>query len=112
MAYSANISKSAPGGAALSVTVALIQYYAGTPGSSYLPIGTTCPESQAAGGAVTHVAADKACKGVQGLRIIIGDTFDSIHSGFEMTNFNFHTNGTQPSVSATWALSGPVFIST
>lgn len=107
MAHPANVSNATSGGDALSTTVALISYYTGSPGNSYLPIGTTCPESQAAGGAVTHVAADKACKGVQGLRIIIGDTFDSVHSGFEMTNFNFHCAGTQPSISATWAMNGP-----
>lgn len=108
MAYPSTVSRSTPGTTALSVTMGMIQYYAGTPGSSYLPIGLTCPESQAAGGAVTYVAADLKCQGVQGLRIIIGDTFDSIHSGFEMCNFNFHCNGTQPSMSVSLSLPGPM----
>lgn len=108
--YGSTISSSAPGTSAFTVTTALISYYAGSPGSSYLPIGTTCPESQAAGGAVAYVGSDKKCQGVQGLRIIIGDTMDSIHSGFEMCNFNFHCNGTQGSVSVSYAMNGPMLI--
>jgi hypothetical protein len=108
MAFPASVSPVTPGGDSFTVTTAYIQYYAGSPGSSYLPVGTTCPESQAAGGAVAYVGSDKKCQGVQGLRITIGDTMDSIHSGFEMTNFNFHCNGTQSSISASWALNGPI----
>ena len=108
MALPATISSTTPGTSAFSTTVAMISYYTGSPGSSYLPLGTTCPESQAAGGAVAYVAADMKCQGVQGLRIVIGDTFDSIHSGFEMCNFNFHCNGTQVSVASAMSLPGPV----
>lgn len=107
MACPTCITGSTPGTSAFSITAAMISYYKGIPGDSYLPLGKTCPESQAGLGAVAYVAADMKCEGVQGLRIVIGDTFDSIHSGFEMTNYNFHCNGTQMSVAANFALNGP-----
>ena len=109
--WSVSISASDQGSESLNNTVS-IQYYAGSPGSSPLPPGTACPEgvALAAGKAVVHVAADKYCKGVQGIRIVIGDTAESIHSGFEMVNLNFGCNGTQPSVSNSFQLGGPIAV--
>ena len=109
--WSVSISASDQGGESLNNT-AYINYYAGSPGSSPLPPGTACPEgvALAAGKAVVHVAADKFCKGVQGIRIVIGDTAESIHSGFEMVNVNFGCNGTQASVASSFNLGGPVAV--
>lgn len=104
-----NISSSTPGGDRLTIkSDGGVNYHPNSPGSSPLPIGVGCPESKAAGGAVTHVAADKSCKPVQGLRIIIGDTAESIQGGFDMCNFNFHCNGTQPRVASLISLPGPI----
>lgn len=91
-------------------TSRLINYYRGQPGGMTLPVGGGCTESRAmeAGGAVTLVISDYACEKVQGIRIIIGDTAESIHSGFEMVNMNFHTSGTQTTVATNLNLSGPV----
>lgn len=77
---------------------------------SWLQPGTNCPESVAlaAGRAVTHVAADKSCKGVQGITINIGDTWNSIHSGFSMVNVNFGCNGEQGCCASFASLEGPV----
>jgi hypothetical protein len=90
----------------------MINYYAGSPGSSPLPPGTACPEgiAMAAGRAVTYVKTDGFCQGVQGIRIVIGDTAESIHSGFEMVNLNFGCNGTQPSCSNCFQLGGPLAV--
>ena len=102
-----------PGGEeGVTFSMALIQYYAGTPGSTYLPPGLACPEFAAmeAGGAVTYVKSDKHCQLVQGIRITIGDLSESVHSGFELVNLNFHCNGTQPSVSNNMSLKGAIFV--
>lgn len=109
--WSVSISASDVGSETLGSSVT-IQYYAGSPGSSPLPPGEACPEgiAMAAGRAVTHVAADRFCKGIQGIRIVIGDTAESIHSGFEMVNVNFGCNGTQPSCSNCFQLAGPVAV--
>lgn len=83
-------------------------YYAGTPGNKTGPIDQGCIEALAAEGAVSWDPTAKTCFGVQGKRIVIGDTFESIHSGFELVNYNFHCSGTQPSVSNSMQLNGPV----
>lgn len=82
----------------------------GSPGSSYLPPGTSCPESVAmmAGKAVTFVGADKKCQGLQGITITIGDTHNGIHSGFSMVNVNFGCNGEQGCCASPASLPGPV----
>lgn len=38
------------------------------------------------------------CWQITGVKVPIGDTSASVHAGFEIVNFNFHTNGTQRSV--------------
>ena len=83
-------------------------YYAGSPGNKVGPVDQGCIEALAAGGAVSWDPQSKMCFGVQGKRIVIGDTFESIHSGFELVNYNFHCSGTQPSVSNSMQLNGPV----
>ena len=84
----------------------------GTPGTSYLPPGTACPESVAweEGKAVTHVGADKQCKGIQGMRIVIGDIASTVNEAFNMVNKNFGCAGQQPCCGTSLALSnmGPV----
>jgi len=65
-------------------------------------------ESLAAGGAVAYDPVDNGCWGVTGLRIIIGDKFESIQAGFEKVNYNFHVSGTQPAVALSSSLTGPV----
>lgn len=89
-----------------------IQYYAGTPGTVVYDVGKACTEAVAmsAGRAVTHVGVEKLCEGIQGIRIVIGDTFESIHSGFELVNLNFGNNGTQSSVANQYLLKGPVVL--
>ena len=106
----ATISSSMQGGAPAPVFVSGPKYQQGSPGSSYLPPGTACPESVAlaAGKAVTHVGADKMCKGIQGITIVIGDTYNSIDSGFSMVNLNFGCRGGQLCVATNFNLSGPV----
>lgn len=106
--YSANINASDPGGASLQTDMGSLNYHPNSPGNADLPIGTLCPEYKAAGGAVTYVGADKKCQGVQGLRITIGDTAESIQGGFDMVNFNFHCNGSQPRVASVFNLEGPI----
>lgn len=110
MAYPVTISSNTKLGPKAAFVAKLISYYKGSPGSVALPVGGGCPESKAiaAGGAVTLVVADWACEKVQGIRIIIGDTAESIHSGFELVNMNFHTYGTQTSVASNLNLSAPV----
>ena len=106
---SARVTANSVGTARLSIrSDGGINYYPNSPGTVPFEIGSGCPESKAAGGAVALVVADKLCQQVQGLRIIIGDTYESIHSGFDMVNFNFHTNGQTPRVASTLSLSGPV----
>lgn len=107
---SATITSSMPGGEAAPQAVSGPKYMQGSPGKSYLPPGTACPESvaMAAGKAVTHVGSDKMCKGIQGITIIIGDTFNSIDSGFSMVNVNFGCKGGQLCVANQIQLNGPV----
>lgn len=83
-------------------------YYTGTPGNKGGGVASGCAEAMAAGGAVSYNPEDKTCYGVQGKRIIIGDTAESIQAGFEMVNFNFHTSGTQARTATSTQLSGPV----
>ena len=47
------------------------------------------------------------CWQATGVKVDIGDTFMSIQSGFEMVNFNFHTNGSSPAVPSLSALTAP-----
>ena len=110
MAHPGGVSSSDAGGASATFSGALINYYKGSPGKMVEEIGAGCTEQKAieGGGLVTYVAADKKCQLTQGIRIIIGDTAESIHSGFEMVNMNFHTMGTQVSVASNINLSGPV----
>lgn len=98
------------GGAAAPQFVRGPLYEQGQPGNSYLPPGTACPESVAmtAGKAVTHVAADLSCKGIQGITIVIGDTFNSINSGFSMVNLNFGCAGDQNCIASNIAFNAPV----
>lgn len=110
MAYPSSVSSGSSLGAKAQFIARLISYYLGSPGNVSLPVGWGCPESKAieAKGAVALVVADKACEKVQGIRIIIGDTAESIHSGFELVNMNFHTSGTQVSVANNLNLSAPI----
>lgn len=107
---SATISKSMQGGEAAPVMMYGHKYAEGEPGASYLPPGTACPESVAmsAGKAVTHVASDKMCKGIQGITIVIGDMHNSIDSGFSMVNMNFGCKGGQSCCANNFNLNGPV----
>ena len=109
--WSVSISASDQGSESLNNTI-VINYYAGSPGSAALPPGTACPEgiALAMGKAVTPVFADFACQGLQGIRIVIGDTAESIHSGFELVNLNFGCNGTQPSVANSFRLGAPIAV--
>lgn len=110
MAYPGNYNDSTPLGEKASYLVLVGRYYTGTPGSIALPVGGGCPESRAieAGGAVTLVVSDFACQKVQGIRIKIGDTAESIHSGFEMVNMNFHTSGTSAVVANNFNMGAPI----
>lgn len=106
----ATISSSMQGGAAAPQFTQGPKDPQGSPGKSYLPPGTACPESvaMAAGKAVTHVAADKMCKGIQGITIVIGDMFNSVDSGFSMVNVNFGCKGGQLCCASNLQLPGPV----
>jgi hypothetical protein len=106
----ATISSSMPGGVAAPQFVQGPKYQQGTPGNSYLPPGAACPEAVAlmAGKAVTHVQTDHACKGIQGITIIIGDTFNSIDSAISLVNVNFGCRGGQLCCASTFNLPGPV----
>lgn len=101
VASSAKLGVSAPGAAMKS-------YYVGSPGNKIGGVDAGCIEALASSGAVSWDPQTKTCYGVQGTRIIIGDTFESIHSGFELVNFNFHCSGTQASVASELQLGGPV----
>jgi hypothetical protein len=61
----------------------------------------------AAGNAVATNTPAKLCEHIQGIRIIIGDTFESIMGGFEMVNMNFSTNGTQGCAASNLTLTAP-----
>jgi hypothetical protein len=106
----ATISSSMQGGAAAPQFVQGNPHREGIAGKSYLPPGTACPESvaMAAGKAVTHVAADKMCKGIQGITLIMGDTYHGIYSGFSHVNLNFGCKGGQLCCASTFNLPGPV----
>ena len=110
MACPGGCSSDTPGGESASFTGALNQYYKGDPGSDVYDISSGCSEGKAmeAGSAVTSVDIEKRCERVQGIRIIIGDTAESIQAGFEMVNKNFSTSGTQVAMASNFNLAGPV----
>lgn len=107
-----SVSPSTPGTAAAKTGVGSVgaKYHAGNPGSKVWTEGAECSEAMAykAGHAVATNTPAELCEHIQGMRIIIGDTVESIQGGFEMVNMNFATNGTQPSVSSNFNLTGPV----
>lgn len=47
------------------------------------------------------------CWMITGKAVPIGDVFAGIQAGFEMINYNFHTNGSQPAAPYQGALAGP-----
>lgn len=110
MACPFGCSSSTNGGQAAAFDGVLKQYYKGSPNSGTLDVGTGCSEQRAmeAGGLVAYVEADKLCQKVQGIRIIIGDTAEGLHSGFEQINMMHYTNGTQVSVSSNLNINAPV----
>ena len=81
-----------------------------TEGSSTFPPGGACKESRAvaAGRAVTLVGADFACQGVQGITLVIGDTYHSVHSGFSFVNMELGCNGEQGCCANIFSLNGPM----
>lgn len=105
-----NLSSAMAGGKTAPTFLGGNQYAEGSPGSSYLPPGTACPESVAmeAGSAVTYVGADKKCQRVQGIKIIIGDTAMSNMEGFTTTNMNFSCSGQQPCCHSNLTMNAPV----
>jgi len=72
-----------------------------------------CSEAAASKGAVayddpTHDPAHipleaQMCWKIKGKAVIIGDTTMSVQAGFEMINFNFHIDGTQPAFPVVYA---------
>lgn len=86
------------------------KYHIGNPGSELWGPGSECSEAMAysQGNAVATNTPAKLCEHIQGMRIIIGNTVESIQGGFEMVNMNFSTNGTQPAVSSNFNLTGPI----
>lgn len=86
------------------------KYYTGSGATNTGAISTGCLESLAQWGAVAFDPVDGGCWGVTGLRIIIGDRFESIMAGFEKVNYNFHVSGTQPAVPNQWSLPGPISV--
>ena len=108
----ATITPSTPGTAAAKNGAGSVgaKYHAGNPGSKMWGEGAECSEAMAyaAGHAVATNTPTKMCEHIQGMRIIIGDTVESIQGGFEMVNMNFATSGTQPAVSNNFNLNGPV----
>lgn len=57
-----------------------------------------CKQEAEANGALAWDEAARQCWLVYGKKVIIGPTEHDIQEGFEITNFNFHTNGNQPAV--------------
>lgn len=112
MACAGSCSSDTPGGDAAGFNGELKQYYTGSAGSDVYVISPGCTEQKAmeAGSAVTSVDIEQMCQRVQGIRIIIGDTAESIQAGFEMVNKNFSTSGTQVAVANNLNLSGPVAV--
>ena len=110
MACPGGCSSDTPGGEAASFDGQLKQYYKGSPGSSTLDVGSGCTEQKAmeAGSAVTLVQADLKCQRVQGIRVIIGDTAETIQSATELFNKNFSTFGTQVAIASNLNLNSPV----
>ena len=86
------------------------KYYTGSGAVGIGKATPGCIESKVyeSNGAVAYDNVDGGCWGVTGLRIIIGDRFESIMAGFEKVNWNFHVSGTQPAVPNQWSLPGPV----
>ena len=109
MACAGTCSSSTPGGDAANFDGQLKEYYSGSPGSETFDVGSGCTEQRAmeAGSAVTAVGADKKCRRVQGIRIIIGDTAESVDSGFQLVNKNLSTSGTQVAMSSNFNLNAP-----
>ena len=110
MACAGSCSSDTPGGESANFSGVLNQYYKGSPGSDVYEISVGCSEAKAmeAGSAVTSVDIEKKCEMVQGIRIIIGDTAESIQGGFEMVNKNFSTSGTQVAMASNFNLNAPV----
>lgn len=74
--------------------------------ASFGPGPKVCPDNQAT--AWDNIT--KACFAIYGVGIVIGDTSASVHAGFEVCNFNFHSSGTgRPAVNPL-QLGGPVVV--
>ena len=61
-----------------------------------------------AGKAVAYVGADYHCEGIQGITIVIGDTFNSVNSGFSMVNLNLGCKGDQNCIASNIVFNAPV----
>jgi hypothetical protein len=66
-----------------------------------------CAQSMTGGGAVAWDPASQACWGVTGIKIPIGDTDAPVMKGFQIFNFNIHTNGDCCPTTDKYALPGP-----
>jgi len=81
------------------------KYYTNSPGdkNNVGPFGCT----QVSGtGAHAYDQIGDGCWGVTGVRVVIADTTNSIHQGFERTNWNFSVDGSQPAVPNNFGLPG------
>lgn len=80
------------------------KYFSGS-GSAGAPKGGPGCGDQSSG----HVndIIGKGCWKVSGQPVIIGDTYMSVHAGFECCNFNFRTDTTSSPVPMLAALPGP-----
>lgn len=110
--YASTISSKTPGTAASKsqpVTVGA-KYYAGHGGDKMWGEGAECNEAMAyaAGHAVATNTPAQLCEHIQGMKIIIGDTFESLQGAIEQVNMNFATNGTQPVLANNLVLNAPV----
>jgi hypothetical protein len=76
-----------------------------SPGS-FGPGPKVCPDKQAT--AWDNIT--KACFPIFGVGIVIGDTSASVHAGFEVCNYNFHTKGTSRPAVNPLQLKGPVLV--
>lgn len=75
-------------------------YYPGSGAVLDYGPGSGCLEKHTIFGAVAADIIAKACWGVTGRHITIDDIKDTVMAGFEMTNFNFHVNGTVKAVAS------------
>lgn len=108
----ATFTSKTPGGQALSnsSSATTTPKPINSEGTSTFPPGGACLESRAvaAGRAVTNVGSDKTCQGVQGITLVIGDTYHSVHSGFSWINMELGCNGEQGCCANIFSLNGPM----